>query len=93
MKRIMTDCGLVALFCPNDTSRDKLEKKTLDAFLQIQNDPPCNLELEDLAFAEFVETYCRVAPGMDESPSSSPTSLDRKITVCVERLRDYSLTL
>lgn len=90
MKRIMTDCGLVSLFCPNDSALGKLEKRTLDAFLLIQNDPPCNLELNGLAFAEFVETYCRVATGMDESSSSD---LQTKISVCVERMCDYSLTL
>lgn len=88
IKKVIQDCGLTALFLLDEYAADRLDKNVLDAFLAVQNDPPVHIELEELTFIEFIESYARVAATMLDS-----TDLQRKIMLAIDRLCTFSLNL
>lgn len=88
IKTVIKDCGLTALFFIDEYAAERLDKNVLDAFLAVQNDPPVQIELDELTFIEFVESYARVAVTMLES-----TDLQRKIMLAIDRLCTFSLNL
>ncbi|KAJ1450186.1 hypothetical protein M885DRAFT_621865 [Pelagophyceae sp. CCMP2097] len=85
-KDVLKDAGLMALLFTEDHANERLDKVAISAFLASQNDPPFNLELDELVFVEFVEAYSRVANDMLESNDTHS-----KILLGIEQLCELSL--
>ena len=87
-KSILKDSGLMELLFTEDHANEKLDKVSISAFLAVQNDPNFNLELDDLAFVEFLEAYCRVANDMLDA-----AELETKLLLGIDMLCELSLNL
>ena len=55
----------------NETADQRMNKIAMNAFFSAQGDPPRQLELEEIVFAEFLEATCRLSLDTLNKNSSS----------------------